>query len=108
MGITRDELIGINSSLGGNLVRSNSLDYAIDRANHTKNRFNACAFLIRAIVVDHPFSDGNKRTAVYVCQDELGDPGDTKLTKFVLKIARGNIHNINAIEKRLRRCYQEN
>jgi len=108
MRITREEILKLNSSLGGNLVNSNSLDYSISRFNHEDNRFKTCAFIIRGIVVDHPFSDGNKRTAVYVCMHELGDCGDEKLSKFIVKIAKENISNINKIEKMLRRCYQKN
>jgi len=108
MSITKKELIEVNKQFGGNLVRSGSLDYGISRYNHSTNKFNAIAYIIRAIVIDHPFSDGNKRTAIYVCNDEFGDPGETKLSKLMVKIARENITDIPKIEKMLRRCYQKN
>ena len=108
MRITKNELIEINLGQGGNLINSNSLDFAIQSANETGNIYKSCSFLIRALAVFHPFTDGNKRTAVFVCINELGDCGKEKLSRLIVKIAKNNIVEINKIEKMLRRCYQKN
>jgi len=53
--------------LGGNLRSDSSLDFAFDKLEDKKlGDYKKLAYLLRAILVDHPFSDGNKRTAAFV------------------------------------------
>lgn len=59
-----------------------------------------------AILVDHPFSDGNKRTAVLIAIDFAMQHNrrfdDEKLAKIAIKIAKDNITNINKIKRKLK------
>lgn len=110
--INIDDIIKANERLGGNLSRGSSLDYAVDKANHEKrNAYKRVAYLVRAIIVDHPFTDGNKRTALEVvlgelCKENL-ECNDKKLVKAMVKIAKNNIHQIIKIERMLRKCCQK-
>src|SRR3989304_6678628 len=64
MKISKKELLRINHGFGGNLRSDSSLDYALDKLESKKlGIYKKIAYLLRAILVDHPFSDGNKRTA---------------------------------------------
>lgn len=112
MEITKKEIIKMNKKLGGDLSRNGSLDYAIDRVKHEKrNPFKRVAYLIRAVIVDHPFIDGNKRTALEIIVKELYKEGIEcdikKLTKTIVEIAKKNINQIIKIERMLRKCCQK-
>lgn len=67
MNISKEDLIRINQGFGGNLRNNSSLDYALDAQKNNKlGNYKKLAYLLRAILVDHPFSDGNKRTAMFL------------------------------------------
>ena len=62
--------------------------------------------MLRAILVDHPFSDGNKKTANFVAlafADENQKQVDEELLKHhILAIASKNITTIRVIEERMK------
>ncbi len=61
-----EEIIEINKELGSVLVRPSSLDFACDKASYEKNTYKKVAYIIRAIIVDHPFFDFNKSSATII------------------------------------------
>ncbi len=107
MDISKEEILRINHGFGGNLRDDSSLDFALD---HIKNKkfgmYKKLAYLWRAILVDHPFSDGNKRTAAYVAfafVDGTDKQVDRDLLEYhIVSIAKNNIHTIKNIEWRLK------
>lgn len=107
MKIGKKELLRINQGFGGNLRSDSSIDYALDKLEDKKlGMYKKLAYLLRAILVDHPFSDGNKRTAAYISlkfATEFKKQVDTELlTHHLVSIAKQNIHNIRKIERRLK------
>lgn len=67
MKISKIDLLRINRGFGGNLRSDSSLDYAIDmQKNKRIGPYKKLSYLFRAVLVDHPFSDGNKRTAAFI------------------------------------------
>jgi len=106
MGIYK-EIIDINKELGGTLVRSSSLHFACDI--RTTNIYRKLAYITRAIVVDHPFSDMNKSTTMifttrFFKRKKIN--GDKNCLEILIKnVAVKNIIDIKKIEKRLRKCY---
>jgi len=107
----KEKIIELNKGFGGNLARAGSLDFACNRAEHEKNVYRKCAYLIRAIVVDHPFSDGNKSSAIAIVIEELYkeniDCNEESLTRFILRIAQNNTSDLIKIERGLRKCCQK-
>jgi prophage maintenance system killer protein len=103
--VEKKEIIKINEQLGGYLSRPSSLDFACDL--ETKNVYKKNACLIRAIAVDHPFTDFNKSTATLVTLRNFKERSikcnEDKLIKGVTKIAKKNITNLNKIEGMLRK-----
>ena len=108
MKIDKEDLLRINHGFGGDLRSDSSIDFAIDKQKEAKiGEYKKLAYLWRAILVDHPFSDGNKRTAVFlgfnfaeqtkkqVIEREL-------LVHHAVSIAKNNITDINIIERRLK------
>ena len=109
MNISKKDLIRINQGFGGNLRNDSSLDYALEMQKNNKlGNYKKLAYLLRAILVDHPFSDGNKRTAMFLC---LSFAEETKkqidrdlLPEQIVSIAKNNINEIRNIEWRIKSC----
>lgn len=109
MNISKEDLLRINHGFGGNLRNDASLDFAIDMQNNLKlGEYKKLAYLWRAILVDHPFSDGNKRTATFFAlkfADENKKQVDRELiVHHALSIAKQNLTNIRQIEWRIKTC----
>jgi prophage maintenance system killer protein len=105
--ISKEDLLRINKGFGGNLRSDSSIDFAFDRIVDKKlGSYKKLAYLMRAILVDHPFSDGNKRTATFICL-AFADKCDKEVNKelllhHVISIAKKNIIEIRQIEWRLK------
>jgi len=107
MKIGKEEILRINKGFGGNLRNDASLDYALDKLNERKiGNYKKLAYLLRAILVDHPFTDGNKRTATYLSLKFVSEFKKTVdrelLIHHIISIASDNIHDIRKIERRLK------
>ncbi len=107
MKISKKELLRINQGFGGNMRSDSSIDYALEKLGDKRlGIYKKLAYLLRAIIVDHPFSDGNKRTAAYVTlsfASEFKKQVDRELLMHhIVSIAKQNIHNIKNIEWRLK------
>ena len=106
MKISKEDLLRINKGFGGNLRSDSSIDFAIDRINNPKLGFyTKLAYLWRAILVDHPFSDGNKRTALFLAY-AFAEENKKKVDRDLLvhqatSIAKKNLTNIRQISWRL-------
>ena len=107
MKIGKEELIRINKGFGGDLRSDSILDYAVEMQENNKlGEYKKLAYLIRAIAVDHPFSDANKRTAMYIVlkfADENNKQADTELLlQQIVSIAKNNEIDVRNIERRLK------
>jgi prophage maintenance system killer protein len=107
MKIDKEDLLRINWGFGGGLRNDSSIDFAIEKQENNKlGEYKKLAYLWRAILVDHPFSDGNKRTAVFLAfnfaQNYNKFADRDLLVHHALSIAKNNIIDINVIERRLR------
>lgn len=105
--ITKEDLLRINEGFGGNLRSDSSIDFAFNKIEDGKlGPYKKLSHLIRAILLDHPFSDGNKRTATFVClafADKCGKQVDRDLlVHHIISIASKNIQEIRNIEWRLK------
>ena len=107
MNIGKKDLLRINEGFGGNLRTGSSLDYALDKQENKRiGPYKKLAYLLRAILVDHPFSDGNKRTAMFVSHvfaREYKKQVDREMLLYqIVSIAKNNIHDIRKIERRIK------
>ena len=107
MKIRKEDIIRIAKGFNGNLRNSSSLDFALDKQEDKKlGEYKKLAYLLRAILVDHPFSDGNKKTAMFVAfafAEEFNRKVDDELLKHhILSIASKNLAEIRAIEERMK------
>jgi len=105
--IRKEDLLRINRGFGGNLRSDSSIDFAFGKIQNPKlGEYKKLAYLIRAILVDHPFSDGNKRTATFVCL-AFASKNNKRLDRellvhHIISIAKKNIHEVRNIEWRLK------
>lgn len=108
MDITKEEVIEINRRLGGSLGSDSSIDYALS-AGKGRGLYWRIALLWRAVLVDHPFTDVNKRTALNAAflmlernNIKLSREAKERITKNVLEVAGKNITSVKNIERRIR------
>jgi prophage maintenance system killer protein len=101
-----NEIININKKFAnGNIVNKSSLEFALS-AIKTKGWIDQVAYLVRALLIDHVFEDGNKRTAAsiiiaYYTEFKIGfDP--QKITEVIVKITSKNINNVSKIKRMIK------
>ncbi|MEK6928546.1 MAG: Fic family protein, partial [Nanoarchaeota archaeon] len=107
MKICKEDIVRVAVGFGGSLRHSSSLDYALEKqADKKLGHYKKLAYLLRAILVDHPFTDGNKKTAMFVAfvfADQHKKTVDRELLKHhILSIATKNINDIRKISERLK------
>ena len=107
MKISKEDIIRIAKGFSGELRNDASIEFALQKQDNPKlGDFKKLAYLIRAIVIDHPFTDGNKKTAayvIYVFAEQHNKQVDQDLLKHqMISIASKNINSIRAIEERLK------
>lgn len=102
--ISVKDIIKINKKFdNGNIVNKGALEFAISSLKHTKDWVTQLAYLVRAILIDHVFEEGNKRTASALIISTLEthkkayDPYN--IDKTVVQIIIKNITNIAKIRR---------
>ena len=106
--ITKEQIKKINKQYGGSLRMDAEIETALFLGKG-KNMYRKIAYLLRAILVGHPFTDGNKRTALIValsvlesCNIKLKAEEKEKLVAVVTKIAKESIRDVSRIERLMR------
>ena len=107
MKFAKDELEAANREFGGHIARDSSLEFALSMQEHRKyGDYRKLAYIWRAILIDHPFTDGNKRTALWAAlkfaEGSGKKPDTSKLNRAIIKIASRNITSIAKIERMIR------
>ena len=102
-GLTKKDIIALNQEFEeGNLHNEASLDFALGYAKKTENWTKALAWLVRAILIDHVFEEGNKRTVALLIKTYTQYEGhktyDDQIIKLVKKVILKNISSIKIIE----------
>ena len=104
--LNKKDIVAFNKEFSdGNFINERSLDFAIDAIKYKDRWIKSLAFLTRAIVLDHVFQDGNKRTAALVikfCVEYYGYKIDNQdLYRLLLNIAKRRLSSIEPMERRL-------
>lgn len=102
--INKLDIIGMNRQFDtGKFVNESSLDFAFSNIQHTKDWLKQAAYLTRAILLDHVFENGNKRTAALLITSILElqklayDP--QKVDALIITMLKKNITNVNEIKR---------
>tara|TARA_Y100000310_G_scaffold345527_1_gene466009 strand:- start:2391 stop:2804 length:414 start_codon:yes stop_codon:yes gene_type:complete len=101
--LTKKDIIALNQEFDkGTIHNESSLDFALNYAKKTENWTKALALLVRAILIDHVFEEGNKRTAALLIKSYAEYEGhktyDDKIAKLIKDMLLKNISNIIRIE----------
>ena len=92
----------------GQLRNESSIQFALGIIRQKKSWLYELSYLVRSLLIDHPFVDGNKRTAYLLCtlyfEDHGKDYTDQQLVETILQITKKNTADINSIARRLYRC----
>lgn len=106
--IPKDQIRMINEQCGGNLRSDAEIETAL-QLGRGKSIYRKIAYLWKAILVGHPFTDGNKRTALVVALTileksniKLDEEKKEALVTEIRKIAMENLTDINRIERLIR------
>ena len=102
--LTKKDLVAMNQQFhDGTLANEASLDFALSYAKRTENWVKALAWLTRAILLDHAFEEGNKRTAMLLIKSYADYEGhktfDSKILRLVKEIILKKITGIKKIEE---------
>jgi len=102
--LSKKDIISINQALdSGTIVNESSLDFAVEMTRKSKNWLKTVALLVRAVLIDHVFADGNKRTSSAIIMAYLDmngfDYDPDVVNKTVIKILTKNVTDVGKIEQ---------
>ncbi|MFH0869608.1 MAG: hypothetical protein V1866_00960 [archaeon] len=102
--LSKKDIVCLNQEFDtGTLHNEASLEFALGYAKKTENWTKALAWLTRAILLDHVFEEGNKRTTALLIKAYAEYEGcktyDDRIVKLIKSIILKNITSINRIEE---------
>ncbi len=109
--VNKKDLIRINQEIGekGQLRNESSLEFALSMAKLRKSWLYELAHLLRCLLVDHAFEDGNKRTAlaltIYYFEEKGAKWDRENIVKVIHDIAKNNYKSIEQIARTIRNAY---
>jgi len=101
--LTKKDILALNKEFeDGSVHNEASLEFALSYAKKTENWTKALAWLVRAILLDHVFEEGNKRTVALLIKSYAEYEGhktyDDKVVLLIKNIILRNIKSIAKIE----------
>lgn len=104
------DVVRLNQEAGesGELRSSSSLDFALKMTKQNKGWLMELSYIVRSILIDHPFIDGNKRTAYLLCviyfEDNNKRFDKQRIMETMHLIAKKNINSVDKIGRLLLKC----
>ena len=101
--INKKDIIGINKEIGcnGQFSNESSLEFALSIVKQKKSWLFELSYIVRSLLVDHVFQDGNKRTTsaiiIFYFEQKNFNYNKEKIINVILSISRKNINDINKI-----------
>ncbi len=105
--ITEKGIIEINKKFdNGTVVNKSSISFALSSMNASKDWFKQLAYIVRALLIDHVFQEGNKRTAaaliIYFFEAHNVAYDQYKVDKIIAEIILKNINSVEHIRRKLK------
>jgi prophage maintenance system killer protein len=103
--LTKKDLVAFNKEIGeaGSFNNEASVDFALSIGRNKKNWIYELSYLVRSLLIDHVFHDGNKRTCflavAYFCETNKKTSNREQLVRIIIKITRRNITNPSVIAR---------
>jgi len=110
--ITTKDIVALNQLFDkGTVVNVGSLEFAVSQANQQKGWLRQLAIMVRAILVDHVFEEGNKRTAFAFITGTLEAQGlvynRDVVSRCIVNVLKKNVTNITDIERSIKDAIRE-
>jgi len=110
--INMKDIVRLNQEIGekGQLSNRSSLEYALSVSKHNKSWLYELSHLVRSLLVDHAFTDGNKRTALaliilYLDSKDIAWD-EERLIRAMHRIAKKNINSVSAIMREIENAFK--
>lgn len=104
--INKKDMIRINQEIGetGRFQNESSMEYALSIIKHKKSWLYELAYLVRSLLTDHAFLDGNKRTslALVLTYFEEREYDKETIAKIILQISKKQEKDINKIMRMIK------
>lgn len=98
--LTKKDIIFINQQFSsGKMSNESSLEFTLPQTYRSPHWFKTMSLLVRSIIIDQVFEDGNKRTAAAIIMTYLDTHqyNPDKIAQLVLQISKKNIKNVTKI-----------
>ena len=100
--LTKDDILRIAELFERRkMINESSLEFALSSARHNKDWIRQLAYIIRAILIDHVFQDGNKRISsaliMAALENQKIDYDPYAVDRAVTLIIKKNLTNIEKI-----------
>jgi prophage maintenance system killer protein len=102
--VNAKDIIAINQMFDkGHVVNKGSLNFAVATANQERSWLKSIAILVRAVLIDHVFEEGNKRTAAAIIMATFERQGlaydRDRVARGITLILRKNTASIEKIQQ---------
>jgi len=102
--ITKETMVFVNKKFANGTLINGSLDFAIKVK--TDHMFGNLPHILRALLVDHSFEDGNKRTAAFLlinyCEENRVPCNEERVVKTIRRMAQTNPSEITKIRSMMK------
>ena len=102
--ITKQDVVKLNKQFDrGVIVNNIPLEFALSQSNKTKDWIKSSAYILRAILIDYVFEEGNKRTASAFIMSMMEKMkiayNPYEVDRIIIEIILKNITDINKIRR---------
>lgn len=106
MKITMKDVISINQKYDeGKVINEGSLSFALESIKKSQDWLEQVAYIVRALLLDHIFQDGNKRTAAKIIMTALERHGfdfnEEEIIKLAIRLSKSDLKDIKEIKKEI-------
>lgn len=106
MKVTMKDIVVMNQMYDeGIVINEGSLDFALESIKKSQDWLEQISYLVRALLLDHVFKDGNKRTAAKLVTTSLERQGfrfnEEEIVKLMIKLSKSNLKDIKEIKKEI-------
>lgn len=111
--LTKKDMVTFNLAVGatGEFSNESSLDFTLDLTKHKRNWLYEVSYIVRSLLVDHVFQDGNKRTSLlvmsYYFEENKKKYDQQALLNLITKISRKTIRSPVTIARLINHVIQE-
>lgn len=106
MKITMKDIVSINKEYDeGTVINEGSLSFALESIKKSQDWLEQISYIVRALLLDHVFQDGNKRTAAKIIMAALEREGfefdEEEIIKLTIRLSKSGLNDVKDIKKEI-------